>query len=229
LSNDYSPVRKLAATDQVDAFDCGQAALNQFLQCYALVNQKANSAQTYVCCQGDVVVGFYSLAVGSVDPGAAPSRVMKGLARHPIPVMILARLAVDKEHQRKGLGQALLKDALLRTAQAADIVGIRCLLVHAKDDAARQWYESWEFEPSPTDPYHLFLMLKDLKGMLSRGGCSGSRSCCRSLPARRSPSVTSLPPTPAWPASGAPWPAPTGAASVSYPTALRERFRRSAA
>ena len=104
MSNDYSPVRKLAATDQVDAFDCGQAALNHFLQRYALVNQKANSAQTYVCCQGDVVVGFYSLAVGSVDPEAAPSRVMKGLARHPVPVMILARLAVDKEHQRKGLG-----------------------------------------------------------------------------------------------------------------------------
>jgi GNAT superfamily N-acetyltransferase len=74
---------------------------------------------------------------------------------------------VDKEHQRKGLGQALLKDALLRTAQAADIASIRCLLVHAKDDAARQWYESWEFDPSPTDPYHLFLMLKDPKGMLS--------------------------------------------------------------
>ena len=153
-------------TDQVDAFDCGQAALNQFLQRYALVNQKANSAPTYVGCQGDVVVSFYSLAVGSVDPDAAPSRVMKGLARHPVPVMILARLAVDKEHQRKGLGQALLKDALLRTAQAADIVGIRCLLVHAKDDAARQWYESWEFEPGPTDPYHLFLMLKDLKSLL---------------------------------------------------------------
>ena len=80
--------------------------------------------------------------------------------------MTLARLAVDKEHQRKGLGRALLKDALLRTEQAADIAGIHCLLVHAKDDVARQWYESWEFEPSPTDPYHLFLMLKDLKILL---------------------------------------------------------------
>jgi len=167
LSSAYTPVRKLLATDQVDAFDCGQAALNQFLQRYALVNQKANSAQTYVCCHEDMVVGFYSLAVGSVDPDAAPSRVMKGLARHPVPVMILARLAVYQEDQRKGLGQALLKDALLRTAQAADIAGIRCLLVHAKDDAARQWYESWEFEPSPTDPYHLFLMLKDLTSLLS--------------------------------------------------------------
>lgn len=167
MSNGYTPVRKLAATDQVDAFDCGQAALNQFLQRYALVNQKANSAQTYVCCQGDVVVGFYSLVVGSVDPQVAPSRVMKGLARHPVPVMILARLAVDKEHQRKSLGQALLKDALLRTAQAADIAGIRRLLAHAKDDMARRWYETWEFEPSPTDSYHLFLMLKDLKNLLT--------------------------------------------------------------
>ena len=167
MSNGYTPVRKLAATDQVDAFDCGQAALNQFLQRYALVNQKANSAQTYVCCQGDVVVGFYSLVVGSVDPQVAPSRVMKGLARHPVPVMILARLAVDKEHQRKSLGQALLKDALLRTAQAADIAGIRRLLVHVKDDMARRWYETWEFEPSPTDSYHLFLLLKDLKNLLT--------------------------------------------------------------
>ncbi len=167
MSNGYTPVRKLAATDQVDAFDCGQAALNQFLQRYALVNQKANSAQTYVCCQGDVVVGFYSLVVGSADPQATPSRVMKGLVRHPVPVMILASLAVDKEHQGKKLVQALLKDALLRTAQAADIAGIRCLLVHAKDDAARRWYETWEFEPSPTDPYHLFLMLKYLKNLLT--------------------------------------------------------------
>lgn len=166
MSDAYAPIRKLRASDQVDVFDCGQAALNQFLQRYALVNQKAHSAQTYVCCLGDRVVGFYSLAVGSVVPEAAPSRVMKGLARHPVPVMILARLAVDKEHQRKGLGQALLKDALLRTAQAADIAGIRCLLVHAKNDAARQWYESWDFEPSPTDPYHLFLMLKDIKALL---------------------------------------------------------------
>lgn len=167
MSERYLPVRKLAATDQVDAFDCGQTALNQFLQRYAWVNQKANSAQTYVCCKGDVVVGFYSLAVGSVDPEVAPARVMKGLARYPVPVMILARLAVDTEHQRQGLGQALLKDALLRTAQAAEIAGIRCLLVHAKDDEAKQWYMSWEFEPSQTDPYHLYLMLKDLKQLLA--------------------------------------------------------------
>ena len=167
MSAAYEPVRKLSAADLVDGFNCGQPALNQFLQRYALVNQKANSAQTYVCCQADVVVGFYSLAAGSVDPESAPPRVMKGLARHPVPVLILARLAVDQNHQGKGLGKALLKDALLRTAQAADIAGIRCLLVHAKDEAARQWYAAWEFDPSPTDPYHLFLMLKDLKALLA--------------------------------------------------------------
>lgn len=167
MSPVYKPVRKLTATDGVDAFDCGQPALNQFLQRYALVNQKANSAQTYVCCHSGEVKGFYSLAVGSVDVDLAPNRVTKGLARHPVPVMVLARLAVDAQHQGQGLGRALLKDALLRTARAADIAGIRCLLVHAKDDAARQWYLSWEFEPSPSDPYHLFLLIKDLKALLA--------------------------------------------------------------
>jgi GNAT superfamily N-acetyltransferase len=166
VASPYSPVRKLTGNDCVDAFDCGHLALNQFLQRFALVNQKVNCAQTYVCCHGDAVVGFYSLAVGSVDPASAPTRVMKGLARQPVPVMILARLAVDAAHQRKGLGQALLKDALLRTAQAADIAGIRCLLAHANDDAARQCYEGWEFEPSPSDRHHLFLMLKDLSALI---------------------------------------------------------------
>lgn len=164
----FGAVSKLQATDAVDAFDCGQPALNHFLQRYALINQKANSAQTYVCRSPGGVAGFYSLSVGSVSPEAAPARVIKGLARHPVPVMILARLAVDLGYQRQGLGQALLKNALLRTAQAADIAGVRALLVHAKDEAARQWYASWEFESSPTDALHLFLMVKDLKAMLAR-------------------------------------------------------------
>jgi GNAT superfamily N-acetyltransferase len=168
----YSKVHKLVGEDQVDGFDCGQAPLNLFLQRFALVSQKSGSAQTYVCCQDKRVVGFYSLAVASVESEAAPARITKGLARHPVPVMLLARLAVDLGHQHQGLGRALLKDALLRTAQAADIAGIRSLLVHAKDDAARQWYEAWEFEPSPTDPYHLFLLLKDLKALLVQDGTS---------------------------------------------------------
>lgn len=164
----YEPVCKLATTHGVDSFDCGQPALNQFLQRYALTNIRANSAQTYVCCHSGNVAGFYSLAVGGVDPVVTPTRVTKGLPRHPVPVMILARLAVDLRHQRVGLGRALLKDALLRTAQAADIAGMRALLVHAKDERARDWYMKWEFEPSPTDPFHLFLLMKDLSVLIGR-------------------------------------------------------------
>ncbi len=165
-SQSYDPVRKLLNTDDIQTFDCGQPALNQFLQRYALVNQKSNSAQTYVCCHSECVLGFYSLAVGSVEPETAAPRVMKGIARHPVPVMILARLAVDLQHQGVGLGKALLKDALMRTAQAASIAGIRALLVHAKDETARQWYLNWEFEPSETDPFHLFLLMKDINNLI---------------------------------------------------------------
>ena len=150
----------------MEGFDCGQPALNQFLQRFALVSQQANSAQTYVSCGAGSVVGFYSLAVGSVEPAAAPARVTKGIPQHPVPVMILARLAVHQLHQGAGLGQALLKDALLRTAQAAQIAGIRALLVHAKDEAARQWYLKWEFAPSASDPF--LLLWKDIKALLGK-------------------------------------------------------------
>ena len=162
----FKSIRKLQPADAVESFDCGQPALNQFLQLYALNNQRANSAQTYVCCENGAVVGFYSLTVGSVDHLSAPERVVKGLARHPVPVMILARLAIDQTFQRRGLGRALLKDALQRTLQAADIAGIRAVLVHAKDDTARQWYQGFDFKVGPTDPFHLFLVLKDLKTLL---------------------------------------------------------------
>lgn len=160
----FDAIQKLSSTHDVVSFDCGNPALNQFLQRFALVNQKANSAQTYVVCEqgSNTVVGFYSLVVGSVEPSAAAARTTKALARHPVPVMILARLAINRKHQSAGLGRALLKDALLRTAQAADIAGIRAVLVHAKDDAARTWYLNWGFEPSPSDSYHLFLLVKDL-------------------------------------------------------------------
>jgi len=163
----YEQIRKLKASDDVSEFDSDSPALNQFLQKHAFANMKANSAQTYVCCVEHKVVGFYSLVVGSVAPENAAQRIIKGQSRHAVPVMILARLAVDVRHQAKGLGSALLKDALLRTVQAADIAGIRCLLIHAKDDEAKQWYSKFDFEMSPTDPYQLMLLLKDIKAMLA--------------------------------------------------------------
>ena len=161
-----SPVEKLAAHHEVDPFDCGKEPLDRFLKRFALANQNAGSARTYVACRRRRVVGYYSLAAGAVQPADAPIRVGKGLARHPIPVMLLARLAVDRSCQGQGLGKALIKDALLRTAEAAEIAGIRALLVHAKDEEARVWYEALEFEPSPTDPRHLFLLMKDLHAVL---------------------------------------------------------------
>lgn len=167
IARTYDPVRKLNASDRIDAFDCGQPALNLYLQRFALSNQKANSAQTYVACCAEEVAGFYSLAVGSVEPSVAAPRVIKGMARHPVPVMLLARLAVDHTHQGVGLGRALLKDALIRTGRAADIAGIRALLVHAKDEEAKNWYRQWEFESSVTDPLHLYLLVKDLRLMVS--------------------------------------------------------------
>ena len=108
------------------------------------------------------------MAVGSVEPSNAAPRVTKGIPQHLVPVMILARLAVDLQHQGVGLGKALLKDTLLRTAQAADIAVIRALLVHVKDEPARQWYFNWEFEPSPSDPFYLFLLMKDIKAMVGK-------------------------------------------------------------
>ena len=160
-------IEKLNATHNVAPFKCGKALLDDFLKRFALTNQNADSARTYVACQGTTVIAYYSLAVGAVEHSNAPRRIGTGLAQHPIPVMIFARLAVDRTEQRQGLGKALLKDALLKTAAAADIAGIRALLVHAKDDEARAWYEAWEFEPSPMDPRHLFLLMKDLRALLS--------------------------------------------------------------
>ena len=161
-----APIAKLAVGHEVDGFDCGKEELNRFLKRFALAGQQANSAQTYVAARGKRVVGYYSLAVGGVEHEAAPERVSKGLARHMIPVMVLARLAIDRHEQGQGLGKGLLKDALRRTAAAADIAGIRALFVTAKDDDARRFYEHYNFDPSPADPHELFLVMKDLKRLV---------------------------------------------------------------
>jgi GNAT superfamily N-acetyltransferase len=156
-------IEKLRRDHAVASFDCGQPDLNAWLLKHALQNQGASAAQTYVGLADGEVVGYYSVAVGQVEYAEAPERLQKGLARHPVPIMLLARLAVHMEWQGKRIGRALLKDAVLRTMQAADIAGIRALAVHAKDDAARRFYERFDFQASPTDPLHLFVLLKDLR------------------------------------------------------------------
>src|SRR5262245_12795567 len=130
----------LEATHDLSAFDCGAAALNDYLKKYAFQNHQNQSARTYVACRANQVVGYYSLAAGSVRREETPSRVSKGLAGHPVPVILLARLAVDRGERGKGLGAGLLKDALLRAVQAADLIGCRAVLVHAKDESAKAFY-----------------------------------------------------------------------------------------
>lgn len=160
--SDHGVIEKLRHEHSLDSFDCGKDELNRFLKRQAWNNQQSHSAQTYVLAKELSVLGYYSLAAGSVRHEDATERVKKGLARHAIPVILLARLAVDVSLQGKGVGPALLKDALLRAASAADTIGARALLVHAKDDNAQGFYEHFDFEPSPSDPYHLLLIMKDL-------------------------------------------------------------------
>jgi GNAT superfamily N-acetyltransferase len=154
---------KLNRNHVIEGFDCGREPLNRFLIRFALQNQQAGASQTYVLLADDAIAGYYTLAVGQVEYDNAPPRLTKGLARHPVPVMLLARLAIASSWQGKGLGAGLLKDAMLRTLQASEIAGIRAFAVHAKDDQARAFYEHFDFVPSPTDPYHLFRLLKDIR------------------------------------------------------------------
>jgi GNAT superfamily N-acetyltransferase len=156
-------IEKLTRVHAVEDFDCGKEPLNRFLQRYALQNQQAAASQTYVGLVDNELIGYYTLAFGAVEHEEAPARVRKGLARYPIPLMVLARLAVSSDWQGRGVGAALLKDAVLRTLQAAEIAGLRALAVHAKDDDARAFYERYGFIAAPTDPYHLLVLLRDIK------------------------------------------------------------------
>jgi GNAT superfamily N-acetyltransferase len=165
--NEARRVEKLRADHPIESFDCSREELNRYLLRYAWQNQQAGAAQTYVGLAGDGVIGYYTLAVGHVMREEAPERLTKGLARHPFPIMLLARLAVDHRWQGQGVGKALLKDAMLRTLQAADIAGIRAFAVHAKDEEARRFYLKFDFIPSPSDPMHLFVLLKDVRRIIS--------------------------------------------------------------
>lgn len=156
-------IEKLSRLHAVEGFDCGEPALNRFLIRFALANQLANASQTYVGLAEATVIGFHTLVGGDVRHDEAPERLRKGLAHHPVPLMILARLAVTRDWQGKGVAAGLLKDAMRRTLNAADIAGIRALVVHAKNDAAREFYRRFDFVESPTDPLHLYILIKDLK------------------------------------------------------------------
>jgi GNAT superfamily N-acetyltransferase len=165
MNSDFK-IEKLRRDHSLEGFDCGKEPLNRFLIRNALQNQQANASQTYVLITSDRVIGYHTLVVGEVAFAAAPERLTKGLARHPVPNILLARLAVSHDWQRRGAGPALLKDALLRTLRAADIAGIRAFAVHAMDDEVRTFYGHFDFIESPSDPMHLFLLLKDVRALI---------------------------------------------------------------
>ena len=150
----------------LENFDCGNDTLNQWLRDRVMKNETSGASRTYVVCYQNHVIAFYTLATGAVVCRHAPGRIRRNMP-DPIPVMILGRLAVDLDWQKKGLGGDLLTDAAKRTLQAADIAGIRALVVHALSEDAKQYYEQFGFQPSPTDPLDLMITLKDVQKNLT--------------------------------------------------------------
>ena len=163
ISNTWPEIEKLTGNHELSSFDCGKPSLDDWLKRFALTNQRSDSARTYVAHRAGKVVGYYSLSAGSVRKEESPSRIAKGLANHPIGVILLARLAVDRSHQGTGLGKALLMDALARALEASDAIGARAILVHAIDDVAVVFYKRFGFVPSPIEPKQRMLVMKDLR------------------------------------------------------------------
>ncbi|MBX9771329.1 MAG: GNAT family N-acetyltransferase [Candidatus Obscuribacterales bacterium] len=144
-------------------FDCGVEALDIYLQRYARQTQKREGARTYVVLAGNRVVAYYTIVFGGIDWNDAPEHVRKGLGKYSIPIMMLGRLAVDKAWAGKGLGNSLLLDALQRALAASEIAGLRAVVVDAKDDAAKRFYEKRGFRSWPVGSNRLFVTIPELK------------------------------------------------------------------
>ncbi len=146
------------------SFECGVEALNDYLKKYAHQNTRNNSSKTYVALKDKTeIIGYFSVAFGSIEHASSPPNITQGLGRYPVPVLVLARLAVDRSYQNIGLGRSLLKHALLKAINAAEIAGLRAVIVHAKDENAKQFYERYNFVPFPQDPFHLYFLIKDIR------------------------------------------------------------------
>jgi GNAT superfamily N-acetyltransferase len=169
----YRPPEPLEKRHDLADFDCGEPALDEWLKRHARGAHAAGSARVFVTTldDGATVAGYYALAAAQVAPEDATERALKGQPRaRPLPAILLARLAVDQRHQRAGLGRSLLQDVMLRCLDAAEAIGARVLLVHAKHEAAKAWYAQYGFEESPTDPLHLLMLLKDVRAFVQRHG-----------------------------------------------------------
>jgi GNAT superfamily N-acetyltransferase len=169
----YRRPEPLGKLHRVDEFECGEPALDEWLRRNARAAQASDSARVFVTTldDGETVVGYFALAAAQIAPQDATARALKGQpGTRPVPAILLARLAVDRNHQGTGLARSLLQNVLLRCVEAAKAIGARVLLVHAKHDAAKCWYLQFGFEESPTDPLHLLMLLKDVRTFLQRRG-----------------------------------------------------------
>jgi len=160
-----TPPRPLSADDLLDGFDCGKPSLNDWLVRHARQAQASGSARTFAVAdgakRGHQVVGYYSLTVGQVDTLQVTERIRKGMGQYPIPVVLLARLAVDQRHQGKGIGPGLLRDAIIRALTISEQAGVRALMTHPLDAEATNFYRHFGFVPSPAGEGMLLLLLKD--------------------------------------------------------------------
>lgn len=153
----------LNAQHHLAKFDSGKPALNEWLLRHATQAQASGSARTFVALDGQRVAGYFSLTVGQVDAADVTDRVRKGMGSDPIPVLILARLAVSVQEQGRGIGTGLLQETIVRTLQLAEIAGVRALLTHPIDEQAARFYRRFGFEASPIREQQLLLLLKDAR------------------------------------------------------------------
>lgn len=156
------PPIPLTENHRLHDFDCGQPSLNDWLQRRALPNQQSGASRSFVACDDANVVGYYALASGAVVPAITSGKFRRNMP-DPIPVVILARLAVAQSYQGSGLGRGLFRDASLRVLQAADSIGIRGMVTHALTEEARNFYLRLGFDPSPLEPMTLLITLNDLR------------------------------------------------------------------
>ena len=161
-----SPPEPLADHHDVAAFISGEPPLDDWLKRRARSNQASGASRTFVLCQGTRVVAYYALASGAIAVDTAPGRFRRNMPS-PIPVVVLARLAVDQDWQGRGIGRALFRDAARRVAHAADSIGIRGIVVHAISDNAKSFYLALGFDPSPLEPMMLMVTLADIRAVLA--------------------------------------------------------------
>ena len=163
----FSAPQSLQKTHVISDFDCGKTSLNDWLKRYSLQAQQSGSVKTFAVCDAQKVAAYFSLTLGQIDTFDAPDRVRQGMGQYPIPVIILARLAVDRQYKGLGLGTGLLKEAIKKALIIAEHAGVRALITHPLDEEAKTFYLRFGFMPSPTNQALLVLLLKDAKRLVT--------------------------------------------------------------